>query len=126
MIRNLACEPFAPTLCPRTLYPHPLPQCRRRSRLEGMKPFLVAVTIAGLLVNAAPATADPTDCVSPDGSACAVVDGDGASGAIPGGPSGTAGPGMVEGSIPGGPSGAVTPDQVSGCVPGVGCLDIPR
>lgn len=88
--------------------------------------MMIAAVAAGMLVAAAPAAANPDDCVSPDGTACGVVDGDGATGSIPGGPSGTAGPDLVEGSIPGGPSGAVTPGEVSGCIPGVGCLDIPR
>lgn len=91
-----------------------------------MKLILTVIAAVGLLVTAAPAAANPPDCVSPDGTPCAVVDGDGATGSIPGGPSGTAGPGLVEGSIPGGPSGEVAPGQVSGCVPGIGCLDIPR
>ncbi len=91
-----------------------------------MKLMVFAVLAAGVLAGAAPAVANPPDCVSPDGTPCGVVDGAGATGSIPGGPSGTAGPGLVEGSIPGGPSGSVTPGEVSGCIPGVGCLDIPR
>ena len=91
-----------------------------------MKLITIAAVAAGVLVAAAPAVANPPDCVSPDGTPCGVVDGDGATGSIPGGPSGTAGPDLVEGAIPGGPSGEVTPSEVSGCVPGVGCLDIPR
>ena len=91
-----------------------------------MKLITIAAVAAGVLVAAAPAVANPPDCVSPDGTPCGVVDGDGATGSIPGGPSGTAGPDLVEGAITGGPSGAVTPGEVSGCVPGVGCLDIPR
>ena len=91
-----------------------------------MKLITIAAVAAGVLVAAAPAVANPPDCVSPDGTPCGVVDGDGATCSIPGGPSGTAGPDLVEGAIPGGPSGAVTPGEVSGCVPGVGCLDIPR
>ena len=91
-----------------------------------MKLIMLAALAAAALATAAPALANPDDCVNPDGSACGVVDGDGATGSIPGGPSGTAGPGLVEGSIPGGPSGEVTPGEVSGCIPGVGCLDIPR
>ena len=108
-----------------------------------MNRILAAVLVVGMLATAAPAAANPPDCVNPDGSACAVVDSDGATGSIPGGPSGTIGPDLAEGSIPGGPSGEVTPDlaegsipdgpsgevtpsQVSGCVPGIGCLDIPR
>ena len=78
------------------------------------------------LALAAPATANPPDCVSPDGTACGVVDDGGATGAIPGGPAGTASPDLVEGSIPGGPSGVVTPGSVSGCIPGIGCLNVPR
>ena len=91
-----------------------------------MKLITIAAVAAGVLVAAAPAVANPPDCVIPDGTPCGVVDGDGATGSIPGGPSGTAGPDLVEGAIPGGPSGEVTPGEVSGCVPGVGCLDIPR
>jgi hypothetical protein len=92
-----------------------------------MKTIVIAALAAlGMLGSAVTAAANPEDCVSPDGSACGVVDSDGATGSIPGGPSGTAGPGLVEGSIPGGPSGQVTPGDVSGCIPGVGCLDIPR
>ncbi len=89
-------------------------------------PLLVAGAALAAFAFAGPAAANPPDCVSPDGTPCAIVDGGGATGSIPGGPSGTAGPGVVEGSIPGGPSGQVTPGEVSGCVPGVGCLNIPR
>lgn len=92
-----------------------------------MRKTIVAAAAAGLFVLAAPAAAEPVeDCVNPDGTPCNIVTPDGATGAIPGGPSGTAGPGLVEGSIPGGPSGQVTPDQVSGCIPGIGCIDVPR
>ena len=108
-----------------------------------MNRILAAVLVVGMLATAAPAAANPPDCVNPDGTACAVVDSDGATGSIPGGPSGEVTPdlaegsipdgpsgevtpGLVQGSIPGGPSGEVTPSQVSGCVPGIGCLDIPR
>ena len=80
---------------------------------------------AGALSLAGPAAANPPDCVSPDGSPCMVVDGDGVSGEIPGGPAGSAGPQGASGAIPGGPSGEVGPGGASGCVPGVGCLDIP-
>ena len=52
----------------------------------------VLALAAGMLGTAAPAPANPPDCVSPDGTPCVVVDGDGVSGTIPGGPSGTAGP----------------------------------
>lgn len=90
-----------------------------------MKLILIAALAAGVLATAAPALANPPDCVSPDGSPCVVVDGDGVSGEIPGGPSGNAGPQGASGSIPGGPSGGVGPGGASGCVPGVGCLDIP-
>ncbi|MFN8072038.1 MAG: hypothetical protein U0R66_09595 [Mycobacterium sp.] len=86
--------------------------------------FAGAAVVA--LAWAAPAVADPPDCVNPDGSPCNVVTPDGAAGAIPGGPTGTAGPGLVEGSIPGGPSGQVTPGDVSGCIPGIGCINVPR
>ena len=86
----------------------------------------IAGAAVAVLAWAAPAAADPTDCVNPDGSPCNVVTPDGASGAIPGGPTGTAGPGMVEGSIPGGPSGEVTPSDVNGCIPGIGCINVPR
>ena len=90
-------------------------------------PMLVAGAAIALFAAAAPANADPTtDCVNPDGTTCNVVTPDGATGAIPGGPTGTATPDYVEGSIPGGPSGQVTPDQVSGCLPGIGCINIPR
>jgi hypothetical protein len=91
-----------------------------------MKLMMIAAVAAGVLGAAAPAVANPPDCVSPDGTPCGVVDEGGATGSVPGGPSGTAGPDLVEGAIPGGPSGAVTPGEVSGCVPGIGCLDIPR
>lgn len=89
-------------------------------------PMLLAGAAIALFAAAAPAAADPTDCVNPDGTTCNVVTPDGASGAIPGGPTGTATPDYVEGSIPGGPSGQVTPDQVSGCLPGIGCINVPR
>ena len=91
-----------------------------------MRRTIFAVLAIGFVVTAAPAGANPGDCVNPDGTACGVVDSGGATGAIPGGPSGTAGPDVVQGAIPGGPSGEVTPGGVSGCVPGIGCLDIPR
>ncbi len=90
-----------------------------------MKPILMAALAAGMLGTAAPAPANPPDCVSPDGTPCVVVDGDGVSGTIPGGPSGTAGPEGASGAIPGGPSGEAGPGGASGCIPGVGCLDIP-
>ncbi len=89
-------------------------------------PLTFAGAAVALLAWAVPAAADPTDCVTLDGTTCNVVTPDGATGAIPGGPTGTAGPGLVEGSIPGGPSGQVTPGQVSGCIPGIGCIDVPR
>ena len=73
----------------------------------------------------APASANPT-CVNPDGSPCNLITDEGATGAIPGGPTGTAGWDFVQGSIPGGPTGQVTPDEVSGCIPNIGCIDIPR
>ncbi|MFM9033233.1 MAG: hypothetical protein ACKOQ4_02930 [Mycobacterium sp.] len=91
-----------------------------------MRTLLIAALAGGMIATAAPAPANPPDCVSPDGTPCGVVDGDGATGQIPGGPGGTAGPDLVEGSIPGGPSGEVTPGDVSGCIPGIGCLNIPR
>lgn len=89
--------------------------------------LLAAVAVAGLSL-AGSALADPTDCLNPDGTPCDsnMVTPDGASGAIPGGPTGTATPDVVEGSIPGGPTGQVTPDNVSGCIPGIGCINIPR
>jgi hypothetical protein len=94
-----------------------------------MKTKTISMVFAGAAVAAlawaVPADADP-DCYNPDGSPCNIVTDDGASGAIPGGPTGTAGPGRVEGSIPGGPSGEVTPGEVSGCIPGIGCIDVPR
>lgn len=86
---------------------------------------MIAGAAVAALAWAAPAAADPY-CVNPDGSPCNTVSGEGASGAIPGGPTGTAGPGLVEGAIPGGPSGQVTPGEVSGCIPGIGCIDVPR
>lgn len=92
---------------------------------RAMKLFLIAALSVGALATAGPAPANPPDCVSPDGSPCMVVDGDGVSGEIPGGPAGSAGPQGASGSIPGGPSGEVGPGGASGCVPGVGCLDIP-
>lgn len=91
-----------------------------------MKLVMATALMAGAVITAAPAAADPSYCVNPDGSPCNVVTPDGATGAIPGGPSGTAGPDVVQGSIPGGPSGQVTPGDVSGCIPGIGCMDIPR
>lgn len=75
---------------------------------------------------AAPAVADPTDCLNADGTPCNVVGPDGVAGGVPGGPAGSVGPDVVQGAIPGGPSGEVTPGQVSGCIPGIGCMDIPR
>ena len=94
-----------------------------------MRTQTISMAIAGAAVAAlawaAPAAADPPDCVNPDGSPCNMVTSDGATGAIPGGPTGTAGPGLVEGSIPGGPSGQVTPGDVSGCIPGIGCINVP-
>jgi len=89
-------------------------------------PMLLAGAAIALFAAAAPAAADPTDCVNPDGTPCNVVTPDGATGGIPGGPAGTAGPDVVEGSIPGGPSGQVTPGEVSGCIPGIGCINVPR
>lgn len=97
-----------------------------RDRLDGMNKSIFAALAAGMLFTAAPAAANPPDCVSPDGTPCGVVDDNGVTGGIPGGMSGTAGPDIVEGQIPGGPSGVVTPNDVSGCIPGVGCLNIPR
>ena len=87
---------------------------------------VLAGSLISAVVWAAPAAANPPDCVNPDGTPCNVVTPDGASGGIPGGPSGTAGPDVVQGAIPGGPSGQVTPDQVSGCIPGIGCINVPR
>lgn len=90
-----------------------------------MKLVLATALMAGAVVTAAPAAADPY-CVNPDGTDCNMVTPGGATGGIPGGPSGTAGPDVVEGAIPGGPSGQVTPGDVSGCIPGIGCMNIPR
>jgi hypothetical protein len=91
-----------------------------------MLPMVFAGAAVAAFAFAGPAGANPPDCVSPDGTPCGVVDDGGATGGVPGGMSGTAGPDLVEGQIPGGPSGVVTPDNVSGCVPGIGCLNIPR
>lgn len=88
--------------------------------------MLLAGAAIALFAAAAPATADPTDCVNPDGSPCNIVAPNDVSGAIPGGPTGSVTPGLIEGSIPGGPSGSVTPGEVSGCIPGIGCIDVPR
>jgi len=73
----------------------------------------------------ATASANPV-CVNPDGSPCNLITEEGATGAIPGGPTGTAGWNFVQGSIPFGPSGQVTADRVSGCIPNIGCIDVPR
>lgn len=91
-------------------------------------PMLVAALAVAAVASAGPAAADPPPCVNADGTPCDtnIVTPDGATGAIPGGPSGTASPDVVSGGIPGGPTGEVTPDQVSGCIPGIGCIDIPR
>ena len=111
--------------------------------LSSMKLMMLVVLTAGLLVTAAPAAANPSDCVSPDGTPCITADDGGVTVETPGGPSGTAGPDDVSGALPdgpsgevtpdnvsggfpGGPSGVVTPDDVSGCIPGLGCLNIPR
>ncbi|KRE28078.1 hypothetical protein ASG82_11410 [Mycobacterium sp. Soil538] len=71
----------------------------------------------------------PPPCFNPDGTPCVTAGTagpGGASGAIPGGPGGTAGPGGVSGSTnPGGVAGAAGPDGVSGCIPGIGCASIP-
>jgi hypothetical protein len=50
----------------------------------------------------------------------------GASGSIPFGPEGQAGPGGASGSLsPYGPSGAADLGGASGCIPNVGCISIP-
>jgi len=90
-----------------------------------MKFAMATALMAGAVLTATPAAADPY-CTNPDGSPCSVVTPGGATGAVPGGPSGTAGPDAVEGSIPGGPAGQVTPGDVSGCIPGIGCINVPR
>jgi hypothetical protein len=91
-------------------------------------PMLFATIAVAALASAGPAAADPPPCTNPDGTPCDtnIVTPDGATGAIPGGPYGSANPDVVTGGIPGGPTGSVTPGQVSGCIPGIGCIDIPR
>ena len=91
-------------------------------------PMLIAASAVVAFVVAGPASADPPPCTNPDGTPCDtnVIDPNGATGAIPGGPSGTARPDIVSGGIPGGPTGSVTPGEVSGCIPGIGCINVPR
>jgi hypothetical protein len=91
-------------------------------------PMLFAASAVVAFVAAGPAAADPPPCTNPDGTPCDtnVIDPNGATGAIPGGPSGTASPDIVSGGIPGGPTGSVTPGDVSGCIPGIGCINVPR
>ncbi len=71
----------------------------------------------------------PPPCFNADGTPCYTVGTagpEGATGAIPGGPAGTAGPGGASGSTnPGGVGGTAGPDGVAGCIPNVGCATIP-
>ncbi len=90
-----------------------------------MIPMLFAGALAGAMVVAPSAQANPDDCVNPDGTACATVGADSAAGGVPGGPVGQAGPGGAAGAIPGGPSGAAGPQGAAGCIPGLGCLSVP-
>ena len=97
------------------------------STLKRLPMVFAAAAVVAFAV-AGPAAADPPPCTNPDGTPCDtnVIDPNGASGAIPGGPYGTANPDVVSGGIPGGPTGSVTPGEVSGCIPGIGCIDVPR
>ena len=69
--------------------------------MKQMAPVLAGVAAAAALALAPFAAAEP--CVNPDGTACAVIGPDGATGAIPGGPVGQAGPGRRQRRDPGRP-----------------------
>lgn len=60
----------------------------------------------------------PGDTMTPGGTMMPTEPG--ATGGVPGGPSGSAGPGGASGEVPGGPSGSAGPGGASGSIPGVG------
>ena len=92
------------------------------SKLMTPMMFAGAATVAIALAPTAAAEPGPP-CVNDDGTACEVVNPDGASADLPAGVQGgaDANDGTVGGSLPGGVWGEAGPDGAQGCVPIYGC-----